>query len=187
MISSSPANPRKKQFRAGPRGLSAQNVREVVDMSHEQRLSELGIEVPVLPPPVASYVPAVRTGNLVYTSGQTPTIGGRLTIAGKVGSELTVEEGKVAARLAALNCLAEIRGLLGSLDPVTRVVKLNGYVASATGFGDQPRVINGASELIEQVFGAAGRHARAAIGVAELPAGAPVEIELVVEVGGDGA
>ena len=156
-------------------------------MSFEQRLTELGLEVPVLPPPAASYVPAVRTGNLVFASGQTPTVAGRLVIAGKVGADVTVEQGQEAARLAALNCLAEVRGLLGSLDMVTRVVKLTGYVASAAGFGDQPVVINGASRLMEDVFGPAGRHARAALGVAELPAGAPVEIELVVEVRGDAA
>jgi enamine deaminase RidA (YjgF/YER057c/UK114 family) len=156
-------------------------------MSFEQRLTELGLEVPVLPPPAASYVPAVRTGNLVFASGQTPTVAGRLVIAGKLGADVTVEQGQEAARLAALNCLAEVRGLLGSLDMVTRVVKLTGYVASAAGFGDQPAVINGASRLMEDVFGPAGRHARAALGVAELPAGAPVEIELVVEVRGDGA
>lgn len=156
-------------------------------MSIEQRLTELGLEVPVLPPPAASYVPAVRTGNLVFASGQTPTVAGRLVIAGKLGADVTVEQGQEAARLAALNCLAEVRGLLGSLDMVTRVVKLTGYVASAAGFGDQPAVINGASRLMEDVFGPAGRHARAALGVAELPAGAPVEIELVVEVRGDGA
>jgi enamine deaminase RidA (YjgF/YER057c/UK114 family) len=156
-------------------------------MSFEQRLTELGLEVPVLPPPAASYVPAVRTGNLVFASGQTPTVAGRLVIAGKLGADVTVEQGQEAARLAALNCLAEVRGLLGSLDIVTRVVKLTGYVASAAGFGDQPAVINGASRLMEDVFGSAGRHARVALGVAELPAGAPVEIELVVEVRGDGA
>jgi enamine deaminase RidA (YjgF/YER057c/UK114 family) len=156
-------------------------------MSFEQRLTELGLEVPVLPPPAASYVPAVRTGNLVFVSGQTPTVAGRLVIAGKLGADVTVEQGQEAARLAALNCLAEVRGLLGSLDMVTRVVKLTGYVASAAGFGDQPAVINGASRLMEDVFGPAGRHARAALGVAELPAGAPVEIELVIEVRGDGA
>jgi enamine deaminase RidA (YjgF/YER057c/UK114 family) len=156
-------------------------------MSFEQRLTELGLEVPVLPPPAASYVPAVRTGNLVFASGQTPTVAGRLVVAGKLGADVTVEQGQEAARLAALNCLAEVRGLLGSLDIVTRVVKLTGYVASAAGFGDQPAVINGASRLMEDVFGSAGRHARVALGVAELPAGAPVEIELVVEVRGDGA
>jgi enamine deaminase RidA (YjgF/YER057c/UK114 family) len=151
-------------------------------MSAESRLADLGITVPTLPPPVASYVPAVRTGRLVFASGQTPTIDGVLQVSGKLGDSVSVEDGQRAARLAALNCLAEVRGLLGSLDAVSRVVRLTGYVASAPGFGAQPAVINGASQLIEEVFGEAGRHARAAIGVAELPFGAPVEVDLIVEV-----
>ncbi len=151
-------------------------------MSAERRLADLGITVPTLPPPVAAYVPAVRTGRLVYASGQTPTIDGVLQVRGKLGAGISVEEGQRAARLAALNCLAEVRGLLGSLDAVSRVVRLTGYVASAPGFGEQPAVMNGASQLIEEVFGEAGRHARSAIGVAELPFGAPVEVELIVEV-----
>jgi enamine deaminase RidA (YjgF/YER057c/UK114 family) len=151
-------------------------------MSAERRLADLGITVPTLPPPVASYVPAVRSGQLVFASGQTPTIDGVLQVRGKLGDDVSVEEGQGAARLAALNCLAEVRGLLRSLDAVSRVVRLTGYVASAPGFGAQPAVINGASELIEEVFGEAGRHARSAIGVAELPFGAPVEVELIVEV-----
>jgi len=148
----------------------------------EHRLAELGIVVPQLPPPVAVYVPAVRTGRVVYASGQTPTIDGVLQVRGRLGEGVSVEEGQRAARLAALNCLAEVRALLGSLDAVSRVLRLTGYVASAPGFGEQPYVMNGASELMEQVFGDAGRHARSAIGVAELPFGAPVEVELIVEV-----
>lgn len=148
----------------------------------EHRLAELGIVVPQLPPPVAIYVPAVRTGRVVYASGQTPTIDGVLQVRGRLGEGVSVEEGQRAARLAALNCLAEVRALLGSLDAVSRVLRLTGYVASAPGFGEQPYVMNGASELMEQVFGDAGRHARSAIGVAELPFGAPVEVELIVEV-----
>jgi Putative translation initiation inhibitor, yjgF family len=147
----------------------------------EHRLAELGIVVPQLPPPVAVYVPAVRTGRVVYASGQTPTIDGVLQVRGRLGEGVSVEEGQRAARLAALNCLAEVRALLGSLDAVSRVLRLTGYVASAPGFGEQPYVMNGASELMEQVFGDAGRHARSAIGVAELPFGAPVEVELIVE------
>lgn len=150
--------------------------------SFEARVRELGIEVPTLPPPVAAYVPAARTGNLVYASGQTPTIDGVLQVRGKLGADLTVEEGQAAARLAALNCVAEVRGSLGSLDTVVRIVRLTGYVASAPGFGDQPAVMNGASRLLEEIFGEAGRHARSAVGVAELPGGAPVEVELIVEV-----
>ncbi len=151
----------------------------------EARLAERGIEIPTLPPPAFAYVPAIRTGNLVYASGQTPTIGGVLQVHGKLGAEVSVEEGQAAARLAAINCLAEVRALVGSLDRVARVVRLTGYVASAPGFGQQPAVMNGASQLLEQVFGEAGRHARSAIGVAELPGGAPVEVELIVEVGGE--
>lgn len=147
----------------------------------EHRLAELGIVVPQLPPPVAIYVPAVRTGRVVYASGQTPTIDGVLQVRGRLGEGVSVEEGQRAARLAALNCLAEVRALLGSLDAVSRVLRLTGYVASAPGFGEQPYVMNGASELMEQIFGDAGRHARSAIGVAELPFGAPVEVELIVE------
>jgi len=150
-------------------------------MSFENRIRELGMQIPETPTPVANYVPAVRTGALVFASGQTPTIGGKLTVSGKLGREVSIEQGEECARLALLNCLAEVRSVLGSLDAVTRIVKLNGYVASAEGFVDQPRVINGASLLVEQIFGETGKHARAAIGVAELPGGAPVEIELVVE------
>jgi len=149
--------------------------------SAEARVRELGIQIPTLPPPVAIYVPAVRTGDLVFASGQTPTVDGVLQVQGKLGGEVSIEQGQQAARLAALNCVAEVRGLLGSLDRVARIVRLTGFVASATGFAQQPAVVNGASQLIEEVFGEAGRHARSAIGVAELPGGAPVEIELIVE------
>ena len=149
--------------------------------SAEARVRELGIQIPTLPPPVAIYVPAARTGDLVFASGQTPTVDGVLQVQGKLGGEVSIEQGQQAARLAALNCVAEVRGLLGSLDRVARIVRLTGFVASATGFAQQPAVVNGASQLIEEVFGEAGRHARSAIGVAELPGGAPVEIELIVE------
>ena len=148
--------------------------------SAEARVQELGIRIPTLPPPVAIYVPAVRTGDLVFASGQTPTVDGVLQVQGKLGGEVSIEQGQQAARLAALNCVAEVRGLLGSLDRVARIVRLTGFVASATGFAQQPAVVNGASQLIEEIFGEAGRHARSAIGVAELPGGAPVEIELIV-------
>jgi enamine deaminase RidA (YjgF/YER057c/UK114 family) len=149
--------------------------------SAEARVQELGIQIPTLPPPVAIYVPAVRTGDLVFASGQTPTVDGVLQVQGKLGGEVSIEQGQQSARLAALNCVAEVRSLLGSLDRVARVVRLTGFVASATGFTQQPAVVNGASQLIEEVFGEAGRHARSAIGVTELPGGAPVEIELIVE------
>jgi enamine deaminase RidA (YjgF/YER057c/UK114 family) len=151
-------------------------------MSFEARLVELGISLPRTPVPVANYVPAVRVGQLIFASGQTPTREGALVVRGKVGAEVSSESAADAAALAVLNCLAAVRSVLGSLDEVERIVKLNGYVASASGFGGQPAVINGASLMLERIFGEAGRHARAAIGVAELPGGAPVEIELIVAV-----
>src|SRR5579859_865603 len=151
-------------------------------MSFEKRIQELGLTIPETPTLVANYVPAVRTGNLVFASGQTPTVAGRLTIQGKLGREVTIEQGQQAARVALLNVLSAVRSVTGSLDRITRIVKLNGSVASAEGFGAQPQVVNGASLLLEEIFGAAGKHARAALGVAELPGGAPVELELIVEV-----
>jgi enamine deaminase RidA (YjgF/YER057c/UK114 family) len=145
------------------------------------RLAELGITLPAVTKPLAAYVPAVRTGNLVYTSGQLPLQSGDLTHIGKVGAEVLPEQGKVAARTCALNALAAIDALLG-IDSVVRVVKLVGFVASAPGFNGQPAVINGASEFLGEVFGDAGAHARSAVGVSELPLDAPVEVELIVEV-----
>lgn len=151
-------------------------------MSYEAKLTELGLSIPQTPKPVANYVPAVQVGNLIFASGQTPTAAGQLIMKGKLGAEISVEQGQEGARLALLNCLAEVRSVTGSLDAVERIVKLNGYVASAEGFGAQPQVINGASLLLEQIFGDAGKHARAAVGVAELPSGAPVEVEIIVAV-----
>jgi enamine deaminase RidA (YjgF/YER057c/UK114 family) len=145
------------------------------------RLAEMGITLPSVATPLAAYVPAVRTGNLVYTSGQLPLEGGEPTHSGKVGAEVSPEQGKVAARTCALNGLAAIDALVG-LDSVVRVVKVVGFVASAPGFTGQPGVVNGASELLGAVFGAAGAHARSAVGVAALPLDVPVEVELVVEV-----
>lgn len=153
-------------------------------MSFEARLQELGIQLPVAPKPVAAYVPAVRSGDLIFTSGQLPLVEGKLTAKGKVGGEVTPEEGYQAARTAVLNALAVVKSVAGSLDRVTRVVKATVFVASAAGFTAQPQVANGASELLQQIFGEAGQHARSAVGVAELPLDAPVEIELVVEVAG---
>jgi enamine deaminase RidA (YjgF/YER057c/UK114 family) len=150
-------------------------------MSHLARLKELGLELPSVVPPVAAYVPAVRTGNLVYTSGQLPMAGGEMAQTGLVGGPVTAEQAKDLARTCALNALAAIDALVG-LDSVTRVVKVVGFVASAPGFTGQPGVVNGASELLGEVFGEAGRHARSAVGVAALPLDAPVEVELVVEV-----
>jgi enamine deaminase RidA (YjgF/YER057c/UK114 family) len=146
-----------------------------------QRLIDLNIHIPDLPKPVAAYIPAQITGNLIYASGQTPTVDGKLQFTGRLGEDLTVGQGYEAARLACLNCLAEIQSVLGTLDRIQRIVKVNGYVRSAEGFGDQPKVINGASELLLALFGEAGKHARAAIGVSELPFGAPVEVEIIAE------
>lgn len=151
-------------------------------MSVSARLGELGIELPAVAKPLASYVPAVRTGNLVYTSGQLPTQAGKLARVGKVGAGITPEEAKALARMCALNALAAVDSLVG-IDAVSQVVKVVGFVASAPGFNGQPGVVNGASELLCEVFGDRGAHARSAVGVSELPLDAPVEVELVVEVG----
>lgn len=147
----------------------------------KQRLADLGIELPPVAKPVAAYVPAVQAGSLVYTSGQLPFVGGALAVAGKVGTEVDADTAKAAARTCALNALAAIDALVG-LDTVVRIVKVVGFVASGPGFTGQPGVINGASEFLGEVFGDAGIHARSAVGVAELPLGAPVEVELIVEV-----
>jgi enamine deaminase RidA (YjgF/YER057c/UK114 family) len=145
------------------------------------RLAELGIALPPVIAPLAAYIPAVRTGNLVYTSGQLPLESGELIHTGKVGSEVSPEQAKAAARICALNALAAIEALVG-IDAVSRVVKLVGFVSSAPGFTGQPGVVNGASEVLGEIFGDAGAHARSAVGVAELPLNAPVEVELIVEV-----
>ena len=145
------------------------------------RLTELGLELPEVVPPVAAYVPAVRTGDLVFTSGQLPMVEGSLLAVGKVGALVTPEQSKELARTCALNALAAIEALVG-LDSVVRVVKVVGFVASTPDFIGQPGVVNGASELLGEVFGDAGQHARSAVGVSALPLDAPVEVELVVEV-----
>jgi len=145
------------------------------------RLSELGLELPAVAAPLAAYVPAVRTGNLVFTSGQLPTVGGKLAESGKVGTGVRPERAEELARICVLNALAAVEALVG-LDSVVRVVKVVGYVASSPGFSGQPAVVNGASELLGELFGEAGAHARSAVGVSELPLDAPVEVELVVEV-----
>ncbi len=145
------------------------------------RLQALGLELPPVVPPVAVYVPAVRTGDLVFTSGQLPMVGGEMAHTGLVGSAVTPEQAKDLARTCALNALAAIEALVG-LDSVVKVVKVVGFVASAPGFTGQPDVINGASELFGAVFGDAGEHARSAVGVAALPRDAAVEVEVVVEI-----
>ncbi|WP_327111758.1 RidA family protein [Nocardia sp. NBC_01730] len=147
----------------------------------EKNLAELGLTLPPVVAPVAAYIPAIRTGSLVYTSGQLPFVDGELSAVGKVGAEVSIEAAKEAARLCALNALAAVHDLVG-LDAVVRIVKVVGFVASAPGFGEQPVVVNGASELLGQVFGDAGKHARSAVGVAELPRNTPVEVELIAEV-----
>lgn len=148
----------------------------------ESRLAELGLTVPDVVPPVAAYVPAVRTGSYVYTSGQLPMAAGALQGTGKVGAEVTPEQAKALAATCALNAIAAVKSLVGDLDRVVRVVKVVGFVASAPDFTGQPGVVNGASELLGTAFGDAGVHARSAVGVAVLPLDAPVEVEIVVEV-----
>lgn len=145
------------------------------------RLAELGLTLPELVPPIAAYVPAVRSGNHVHVSGQLPIADGELLATGKVGAEVTAEQARQLAAQCALNALAAVDALVG-LDRVVQIVKVTGFVASAEGFTGQPTVLNGASELLGKVFGDAGRHARSAVGVAELPLGAPVEIDMIVEV-----
>ncbi|PPK65820.1 RidA family protein [Actinokineospora auranticolor] len=151
-------------------------------MSWRARLAELGIDLPPVAAPAGSYVPAVRAGALVFTAGQIPLVDGAVAATGKVGAEVSPEEAQRLARVCALNALAAVDALVG-IDSVVRVVKVVGFVASAGGFTGQPAVLNGASDLLAEVFGEVGRHARSAVGVAELPLGVPVEVELVVEVG----
>lgn len=150
--------------------------------SIENRLLELGIALPKPLKPKFIYVSAKRVGNLLYTSGQDCRIDGKLKYEGKVGKELTIEQGQDAARITAINCLAVIKDQIGDLDKVKQVVKLLGFVNSADGFADQPDVMNGASQLIEEVFGDKGKHARSAVASNELPFNTPVEIEMIVEI-----
>ena len=151
-------------------------------MTPEQRLAELGLTLPEVVAPLAAYLPTVRTGDLVYTSGQVPMVDGKLPVTGKLGAGIEVEEGKAQARVCALNVLAVLKAELGDLSKVKRIVKVVAFVASAPDFTGQPQVANGASELLAEVFGDAGRHARSAVGVASLPLNAPVEVEVIAEV-----
>jgi enamine deaminase RidA (YjgF/YER057c/UK114 family) len=151
-------------------------------MKIEAKLAEMGLELPSAPKPVANYVRIVRTGNLLFVSGHGPYRDGKLQFLGKVGGDLTVEEGYQAARLVALNCLASVKEALGDLDRVKRVVKLLGMVNCTPEFGQQPEVINGASDLLVELYGDAGRHARSAVGMNALPRGIAVEIEMILEV-----
>jgi enamine deaminase RidA (YjgF/YER057c/UK114 family) len=155
-------------------------------MGAEARLKELGITLPEPAKPVANYVPGVRVGNLLFLSGHGPLRGGAATARGKLGRDLSTEEGYRVAREVGTNLLASARALLGSLDRVKRVVKVLGMVNSAEGFNEQPKVINGFSDLMVEVLGDRGRHARSAVGMAELPMGIPVEIEMILEVTPDG-
>jgi enamine deaminase RidA (YjgF/YER057c/UK114 family) len=148
----------------------------------EDRLAELGLDLPDVVAPLASYVSAVRSGSYVYTAGQLPIAAGELAAVGTVGLEVTAERGAELARICALNAIAALRAEIGELSKVTRIVKVVGFVASAPGFYGQPQVINGASDLLGEVFGDAGRHARSAVGVLVLPRNAPVEVELIAEV-----
>ncbi|MEU5029100.1 RidA family protein [Streptomyces milbemycinicus] len=148
----------------------------------EDKLAELGLTLPEVAAPLASYVPSLRSGAYVYTSGQLPMVNGKLGVTGKVGAEVTPEEAKELARICALNALAAVKSAIDDLDKVVRVVKVVGFVASAPDFTGQPGVVNGASELLGEVLGEAGVHARSAVGVAVLPLDAPVEVEIQVEV-----
>jgi enamine deaminase RidA (YjgF/YER057c/UK114 family) len=158
---------------AGEAGLSA---------TPEERLSALGLTLPEVAKPLAAYVPAVRSGSLVFTSGQLPTVDGKLSTTGKVGAEVSADDAKQLAERCALNALAAVKAEIGELSRVRRIVKLVGFVASAPDFTGQPAVVNGASELLGRVFGEVGSHARSAVGVAVLPLDAPVEVELTVEI-----
>lgn len=150
-----------------------------------ERLAALGLVLPEVVPPVAAYVPAVRTGSWVYTAGQLPMADGKLLATGKVGAEVSEEEAARLAATCALNALAAVASVAGGLAGIRRVVKMTGFVASAPGFTGQPKVLNGASDLLLDVLGEAGQHARSAVGVAVLPLDAPVEVELIAEVAGD--
>ncbi len=156
-------------------------MQEQTSSAVEARLAELGFELPAVAAPVAAYVPAMVTGNLVYTSGQLPFINGELTATGKVGAEVSAETAAGQAQVCALNALAAIKAQIGNLDRITRVVKVVGFVASDPSFTGQPVVINGASEFLGAVLGEKGVHARSAVGVAALPLNAPVEVELIAE------
>jgi enamine deaminase RidA (YjgF/YER057c/UK114 family) len=151
-------------------------------MEIEKRIESLGLELPEVPRPVASYIPAVHSGHYVFTSGQLPMIKGELKAKGKIGRDLTVEQGYECAKVAALNCLAAVRSVVDELDRVRRIVRVTGFVNSAPGFEEQPKVINGASDLLVEIFGEKGKHSRLALGANELPLGSPVEVEMIVEI-----
>ncbi len=151
----------------------------------EERLAALGLTLPAVTPPLAAYVPAVKSGGFVYTSGQLPIVNGQLLATGKVGAEVGVQEAAALARTCALNALAAAVSVAGSLSGIRRIVKVTGFVASAPDFTAQAQVVNGASEFLLEVFGEAGKHARSAVGMAVLPLDTPVEVELIAELAGD--
>lgn len=151
-------------------------------MNYNDKLKELGITLPPAAKPVAAYVPAVQIGDYVYTSGQLPSVNGKLFAAGKLGGEIDETTGYEAAKISAINCLAAVQGLIGDINRIEKIVKVVGFVNSAAGFTNQPKIINGASELLGAVFGDAGQHARSAVGVSELPLNSPVEVEIIVKV-----
>jgi len=148
----------------------------------ENKLHELGLTLPDVPKPVAAYIPAKKSGNLVFTAGQLPMVNGELILKGLLGQDVEMEDANKAARICALNALAAIKGVIGDLDEIKQIVRVVGYVASVQTFTQQPAVVNGASELLVEIFGEAGKHARSAVGMAVLPLNASVEIELTVEV-----
>jgi len=150
--------------------------------NYEGKLEKMGITLPPAPRPVAAYIPAKKVGNLVFCSGQGPSVGGKPIHTGKVGAEKTVEQGYDAARICALNCLAAVKDLVGTLDTVEEIVQVRGFVNCTADFGDQPEVINGASELLEKLFGEKGKHARCALGTSSLPRNITVEVEMIVRV-----
>ena len=150
-------------------------------MSIEEKIIALGIEIPEPPQPMGAYVPYVRAGLFVYIAGEKATVNDQLVFKGKVGKDLTLEEGYKAARIAGLNCLGSLKAAVGNLDNIERIVKVVGYVNSADGFNEQPKVINGASELLLSIFGERGKHARVAVGVNELPSDSPVEVEMIAQ------
>jgi enamine deaminase RidA (YjgF/YER057c/UK114 family) len=148
----------------------------------EEKFKQMGVTIPEAAKPLAAYIPALQVGNLIMTSGQVPIADGIIKFQGKVGKDLTEEEGKEAAKLCAINCLSAVKSLNGNLDIIKRIIKLTVFVNSAEGFTAQPKVANGASEFIVEIFGDAGKHVRSAVGVSELPLNSAVEIEMIVEV-----
>ncbi len=148
----------------------------------EEKINELGFNLPETPKPVAAYIPALKINNLVFTAGQIPAVGGELLYAGKIGKELTIEQGQRGAEICLLNCLAAIKGITGDLNNIERIVKLTVFINSSDGFINQPKVANGASELLIKLFGEKGKHVRSAVGVNELPLNAAVEVEMICEI-----